>query len=81
MCSSDLEVGFNGQGKARIGEDSVETKDIVVGGEVLPEVMCKGGGDDKGCDGELSRSGVSKSGGKFDGHGWRIGRGIARESL
>ena len=50
-------MGFDGQGKTRVGENSVKAKDIVIGGEVQPEVVCKGGGDDKGCDGELSRGG------------------------
>ena len=70
-------MGFYGWGKTRVGEDSVETEDIVVGGEVQWEAMCKGGGDDQGCDGELSGRGgggegriwVSKDGGKLDGHG------------
>ena len=54
---ANVEVGFNGRGKTRVGEDSVKAKDIVVRGKVEPEAVCKGRGDDKGCNGELSRSG------------------------
>ena len=75
-------MGFYGWGKTRVGEDCVEAKDIVVGGEIQSEVVCKGGGDDQGCDGEFSRGGggggsrigVSKSGGEFNGHDGGEGR-------
>ena len=43
---ANVKVGFYGRGKTRIGEDSVETKDIVIGGEVKPETVCEGRGDD-----------------------------------
>ena len=70
-------MGFNGWGETRVGEDCIKAKDIIVGGEVHLEVVCKGGGDDQGCNGELrrggsggrSRIGVSKRGGEFNGHG------------
>ena len=87
---ANVKVGFNGQGKTRVGEDCVEAQDIVVGGEVQLEAMRKGGGDDQGCDGEFSRGGggggsrigVSKSRGEFDGHvggEGRFARGISNE--
>ena len=74
---ANVEVGFYGWGKTRVGEDCIKAKDIVVRGEVYSEVTSKGGGDDKGCDSELSRNGggsgsrarVSKGGGVFNGHG------------
>ena len=70
-------MGFYGWGKTRVGKDSIEAQDIVVGRGVYPEVVCKGGGNNKGCDSELSRNsggggsraGVSKGGGVFNGHG------------
>ena len=69
-------MGFYGWGKTRVGEDSIETKDIVVGGEIELEAVSKGGGDDQGCDGEFcgssgggeSRIGVPEGGGEFNGH-------------
>ena len=75
---ADVKVGFYGWGETRVGEDGIKIKDIVVGGEVQPKAVCKGGGDDKGCDSELSSSGsdgggwigVSKGRGEFNGHGW-----------
>ena len=53
------------------------------------EAMCKGGGDDQGCDGELSgrggggesRIGVPKDRGEFDGHGWGMINGRVQESV
>ena len=74
-------MGFNGRGKTRVGEDSVKAKDIVIGGEVQPKVVCEGGGNNKGGDGELCRSGGNGGGwigvlegrGVFNGHGGEKG--------
>ena len=60
---ANVEVGFNERGKARVGKDCVKVKDIVIRREVQVEAVSKGGGDDKGCDGELSRSGGNGRGG------------------
>ena len=70
-------MGFYGWGKTRVGEDCIESEDIVVRGGINPEAVSTGCGDDKGFNGELSRRGsgggsrigVSKGGGVFNGHG------------